>query len=118
MLIEYAFYTDGYGGKRISGTDWNRLSQKAYHRLQQFTFGRLPDEWSGEPWEKQAKYAICEMAEALYLEEQRDGKASENTDGYSVTYSAASSGDSTGLYDIACVYLGNTGMMDFGVDEG
>lgn len=118
MVMEYAFYTEEYGGKSISEADWNRLSMKAYQRLQKFTFGRLSDKWTGEPWERQAKNAICEMAEALHLEEKRGGKTSENTDGYSVAYAAPSDEAGLSLYDIAYVYLGNTGMMDWGVDEG
>ena len=49
-------------------------------------------------------------------EENRAGKTSENTDGYSVSFDTSQSVDSL-LYKIAYVYLGSTGLMDFGVDE-
>lgn len=117
MQITYAFYVETYGGTHLPERDWKRVSQKALQRLELFTFGDLPENWEGQPWENQAKCAICEMAEFLLLQEKRQGKTSENTDGYSVSYEA---NQETGgkLYEIAYAYLGNTGMMDFGVDVG
>lgn len=115
MQIEYKFYTDSYGGTRISEKDWKRFSQKAYQRLKHFTFGNLPDNWEGEPWENQAKCAVCEMAELIDLQETRQGKTREETDGYSVTF-AIEKEQVRKLYDVAYIYLGHTGMMDFGVD--
>ena len=117
MQVGYEFYVDSYGGTNFSERDWKRISQKAYQRLKHFTFGNLPDNWEGEPWENQAKCAVCEMAEFLLLQEKRQGKTSESTDGYSVSYETDQEQDGK-LYEIAYVYLGHTGMMDFGVDAG
>lgn len=114
MKVEYSFYTDTYGGKRISQNDWLRISQKAEQRLDSFTFGRLPDEWEGESWCNQAKCAVCEMAEIIQADEKRGGKTSENTDGYSVSYDTEKSLGST-LYDVVQVYLGDTGLLYAGV---
>ncbi len=116
MEIGYGFYTETYGGSNITESAWTRLSQKASQRLEHFTFGRLPEDWAGAPWESRAKCAICEMAETILAEENRAGKTSENTDGYSVSFDTSQSVDSL-LYKIAYVYLGSTGLMDFGVDE-
>lgn len=116
MRVEYKFYMDTYGGTNISETAWKRLSQKAIQRLQVFTFGRLPEEWSGQTWENKAKCAVCEMSELLFANEKRSGKISENTDGYSVSYEAAYVTDSR-LRNIAYTYLGDTGLMYFGDDE-
>lgn len=116
MQVEYSFYTDTYGGTNISETGWKRLSQKALQRLQEFTFWRLPENWSDQEWENMAKSAVCEMAEFLFFEEKRGGKTSENTDGYSASYETADS-VKLQMYDVAYAYLGNTGLMDFGDDE-
>lgn len=114
MKVDYSFYTDTYGGKRIPQNDWLRISQKAEQRLDSFTFGRLPDEWEGESWCNQAKCAVCEMAEIIQADEKRGGKTSENTDGYSVSYDTGKSLGST-LYDVVRVYLGDTGLLYAGV---
>lgn len=115
MRVDYSFYTDTYGGTRISQDDWKKISQKAEQRLDSFTFGRCSGEWEGEAWCNQAKCAVCEMAEIMQADEKRDGKTSENTDGYSVSYDTRESLGSM-LYDVVNVYLGNTGLLYAGVD--
>lgn len=115
MQIQYAFYMETYGGTQLPEHDWERLSQKALQRLKQFTFGRIPENWEGQPWENQAKCAVCEMAELIDLQETRQGKTREEVDGYSVTFAIEKEQDRK-LYDVAYIYLGHTGMMDFGVD--
>lgn len=116
MQVDYGFYVNSYGGANLTEQNWKRLSQKATQRLSQFTFGRLPENWEGEPWENQAKCAVCEMAEFLAIQEKVGGKSSENTDGYSVSYDTSKdSGSRQSLYDIACVYLDNSGLMDLEV---
>lgn len=117
MQVEYSFYVNIYGGTKISETDWKRLSQRSLQRLRQFTHGRLPEDWSGESWKNQVSCAVCEMAEILSASEERDGKTSENTDGYSVSYDT---GKSVGgqLYDVARAYLSGTGLLYLGVRCG
>ena len=115
MKVDYSFYADPYGGNRISEDDWNRISQKAEQRLDSYTVGRCPGDWEGESWSKRAKCAVCEMAEILYVDGKRNGKTSENTDGYSVSYDTGKSLSGT-LYDVARVYLGDTGLLYAGVD--
>lgn len=114
MRIDYGFYTDSFGGGDVPESVWKRFMQKAASRLEHYTFGRMPEDWSGEPWENKAKCAICEMVEAMYADSTRTGKTSENNDGYSVSYDTSKSIDSI-LYEIAKVYLANTGLMDFEV---
>lgn len=116
MQVEYRFYTETYGGTTISEAAWKRLSQKAFQRLQMLTFGRIPEEWSGQTWENKAKCAVCEIAELLFTDENKAGKSSENTDGYAVSYESAEITDSQ-LRNVAYVYLGDTGLMYFGDDE-
>lgn len=114
MKVEYSFYTDSYGGRRISIDNWARLEMKAEQRLNGFTRGRCSGDWSGKPWENSAKCAVCEMSEILYADERRNGKTSENTDGYSVSYDTGKSLAGT-LYDVVRVYLGDTGLLYAGV---
>lgn len=60
---------------------------------------------------------ICSyMCDCAYKYAQRDGKMSENNDGYSVSYDTGKSLDSM-LYEIAEVYLVNTGLMSLAVDD-
>lgn len=115
MKVEYSFYTDTYGGNRIPQDDWQRVSWKAEQRLNSYTFGRCSGDWEGESWCSQVKCAVCEMAEILYADEKRNGKISENTDGYSVSYDTGKSLASI-LYDVVRVYLGDTGLLYAGVE--
>ena len=116
MKVDYSFYADTYGGGRISQDDWKRISQKAEQRLDSFTSGHCSGDWEGESWCNRAKCAVCEMSEILYADEMRNGKASENTDGYAVSYDTGSSLSGT-LYDVAQVYLGDTGLLYAGVES-
>lgn len=116
MHVDYSFYVGTYGGGNVPVSAWKHLESKAVSRLEHYTFGGMPDDWLGQTWENRAKCAICEMVEAMYSDKKREGKTSENTDGYSVSYDVSNPIGGK-LYDIAYVYLGNTGLMDFGVDE-
>ena len=116
MKVAYSFYTATYGGNRISQDDWKRISQKAEQRLDSFTFGRCSGDWAGEAWSNQAKCAVCEMAEIMQADEKRNGKTSENTDGYSVSYDTGKSLGSI-LYDVVRAYLANTGLLNAGAHE-
>ena len=55
------------------------------------------------------------MCEALFQENERGGKTSENTDGYSVGYDTSIPVGQK-LYRIAEMYLQGTGLMDLGVE--
>lgn len=114
MKVNYSFYTDTYGGNRIPQDGWQRISQKAERRLDSYTFGRCSGVWDEEIWCNRAKYAVCEMSEILYADEQRNGKTAENTDGYSVSYDTGKSLDRL-LYDVVRVYLSDTGLLYAGV---
>ena len=116
MKVQYEYYTNNYGGNRIPQEDWNRISQKAERRLDGFTFGRCFGDWEGETWCNQAKCAVCEMSEILYKKERREGKTSENIDGYSVSYDTGKP-VSRMLFEVAQVYLGDTGLMSVEVES-
>ena len=115
MNVQYSFYTDKYGGNKIPFDDWQRIAQKAERRLNGYTFDRCSGDWEEEEWGNLAKCAVCEMSEIIYADEKRNGKISENTDGYSVSYDAEKSLWST-LYDVVRVYLEGTGLLYAGVE--
>lgn len=116
MNTDYQFYVESYHGNIISEDDFPRLSQGAEQWIRHFTFGRIPESWEGETWESQAMMAVCRMAEVILREEKRYGKTSENTDGYAISFDT-SVNENAKLYGIAYVYLGFTGLMDFGCDD-
>ena len=70
-----------------------------------------------EPYEPCVKDACCEIADCLYVSESRAGIASENNDGYSVTYTAKSdsSSASADAHAIAQRYLAHTGLLYRGI---
>ena len=111
MNVTYEYYQDSFGGSLIPENRWNSLEIKMSARLNQYTFDRI----KAEDWSSQVKTALCEMCECAYRYEKRDGKTSENNDGYSVSYDMSKSMDEE-LYGIAEVYLINTGLMNLAVD--
>ena len=113
MNVLYEYYKDSFGGSLISESRWNSLEIKMSARLNRYTFDRMTTEGA---WSAKAKTALCEMCDCAYKYAQRDGKMSENNDGYSVSYDTGKSLDSM-LYEIAEVYLVNTGLMSLAVDD-
>ena len=112
MDVTYEYYKDSFGGSLIPENRWNSLEIKMSARLNRYTFDRM----QAGNWPVQAKTALCEMCECAYRYEKRDGKTSENNDGYSVSYDTSKSLDAK-LYEIAEVYLVNTGFMSLVVND-
>ena len=105
MSTTYVYYRESYGGHLIPESSWDSLQAKVEARLNHYTFNRIQ-----EPWSNEIMAAACEMAECMYKYDKRDGKTAENNDGYSVSYDTSKPLDVL-LYDIAKVYLANTGLM-------
>lgn len=112
MNVIYEYYKNSFGGSLIPENRWKTWELKMSARLNRYTFDRMKE---GE-WPMQAKTALCEMCDYAYKYEKRDGKTSENNDGYSVSYDTGKTLDSV-LYGIAETYLINTGLMSFVVDD-
>lgn len=71
-----------------------------------------------EPYPEAVKNACCEIADCFYTCEQKEGIASENNDGYSVSYNANNFEAKMTLhkaYAIALRYLGSTGLLYRGI---
>lgn len=112
MNVTYEFYKESFGGSLIPENRWTSLEIKMSARLNQYTFDRMIE---GD-WSAKAKTALCEMCDCAYRYDQRDGKTSENNDGYSVSYDMGKTLNVM-LYEIAEVYLINTGLMSLAVDD-
>lgn len=88
MYADYTFYTEFFAGTEISAEEFPALAAKAERFLDYVTQQRISEPTNA------VKNALCAAAEALYevnrqYESIPQGIKSENTDGYSVTYSEA-----------------------------
>lgn len=105
-MITYAdtaFYTDVYHG-RLNGTELEKSLRRANAYIGTLMLrspSSIPDE---------VKFAVCEIADIYNTEETRDGITSENNDGYSVSYDKSRSIENK-VYDIAVLYLADTGLL-------
>lgn len=119
MKVDYDFYVERFEGSQVPERAWLSLELKAEKRLEHFTFGRTAGDWSKQDWKQNAKYAICEMAEAMQKRKVRGNIVSENNDGYSVSYQTEQTEEEfeSRLYQIASTYLMSSGLLYMGVDE-
>lgn len=111
MNVTYEYYRDSFGGSLIPEDRWNNMEVKMSARLNRYTFGRMTE----SQWTTHAKSALCEMCEYAYKFQKHEGIVTENNDGFSVTYDVSKTEDAA-LYEIAVIYLENTGLMDLVVD--
>lgn len=103
MFADCDFYTNVYHGN-LSGFELEKSLRRANAYIDTLILcipSDIPDA---------VKYAVCEIADIYAAEERHSGIASENNDGYSVTYDRSRSVD-TQVYDIAAVYLAKTGLL-------
>lgn len=86
MYADYAYYTESFAGTKLSAEDFYIQARKAERFIDYVTQHRITEATNA------VKNAVCAAAEALNdLNRQYvdipNGIKSENTDGYSVTYS-------------------------------
>lgn len=121
--VEYNFYSEIYGGKKIKEEDFASIERRIEVYLDRFTFGRISNVNPEElPYLKEC---ICEMADGLYTStayQDVKEKKSESIDGYTVTFvTEALDGEEARqtlyrkLYNIAKFYLEDTGILYVGV---
>ena len=94
MNVTYEYYKDSFGGSLIPENRWISLELKMSARLNQYTFDRMKE----DNWPEQAKTALCEMCDCAYKYEMNK------------TLNVM-------LYEIAEVYLINTGLLSLAVDD-
>lgn len=86
MYADYAYYTESFAGTKLSAEDFYIQARKAERFIDYVTQHRITEATNA------VKNAVCAAAEALndvnrqYADIPNEIK-SENTDGYSVTYS-------------------------------
>ena len=120
IYADYEYYSNDYGGTMIPENYFTRAIKKAGRYIDRFTFDRITEEKAAE--HPSLPDCVCEMAEAIYRMEGSSGnekeKKSETTDGYSVSYVTEGIDGKLNeemlrckLYEIAKVYLMNTGLL-------
>lgn len=121
--VNYQYYAEEYRGD-LEEREFDKASLKATAHVRRITFGRA-DFCAEDDEVKLATCAVCDIiAEDKQRREANNGMniASENTDGYSVSYIAEQAvGESTEellnrkIYDAAKVYLAPTGLLSWGI---
>jgi hypothetical protein len=86
MYADYSYYTNSFAGTLIPAEEFTTLANKVERYLDYVTQHRISDVTD------KVKNAVCAATEAVYEVHQQyanipQGIKSENTDGYSVSYS-------------------------------
>lgn len=114
VYATYSYYTDTYHGSALSESEFNYYAKRASANVDQYTFGRLTSMRSSDIPDA-VRDATCAAAEKLSSFDKTDGGriASENNDGYAVSYRDTSGADyqNAELYDVIELFLANTGLL-------
>lgn len=119
MYADYEYYTNSFSGTLIPEEEFSPLANKVSRYLDYVTMQRISEVTD------RVKNAVCTGAEALYEIHQMyknipKGIKSENTDGYSVTYSEFDMDkikrqENTVMYNAFVQELSGTGLLYQGV---
>lgn len=114
VYATYSYYKDTYHGSALSESEFNYYAKRASANVDQYTFGRLTSMRSSDIPDA-VRDATCAAAEELSSFDKTDGGriASENNDGYAVSYRDTSGADyqNAELYDVIELFLANTGLL-------
>lgn len=115
LYADYDYYQGAYHGALISADDWPHREREASAFIDRITFGRLRRGWNVTT---DVQNAVCTVAEKLQLLDTQTaaqaqaaraaGIASENTDGYSVSFKTAAEAQqarNSALLDAASLWL-------------
>lgn len=120
VYATYTYYTKTYAGTMLSEERFTYYARKASALIDQFTFGRLTSMRSPDIPDT-VRDATCASAEKLASLDTEEGSriASENNDGYSVSYRDTGGADyqNAEIYDLVETYLANTGLLYRGVSR-
>ena len=112
MLCDISFYSYTYGeAAKIPEEQFALWEKRAEAELLVLTSGRLLKTEITD----NIKLCICEICEAMYINEGRRGIAAENNDGYSVTYDKEVATAGREILEIAKRYLSDTDLLYRGV---
>lgn len=121
VYADFAYYSGTFLGTVIAEVNFPALALKASAHVDQFTFQRAADLETTDENYPAVQNATCAIAEELQRQSQSgntDGITSESQGRYSVSYAASSSkakSNQAKLFDVAKLYLANTGLMFAGV---
>lgn len=114
ICADYAYYTQVYGGKDVSASDWAARERNAEAYLDSLTLGRIGDGLP-EPVAEKCRMALCAVAECFEQEAKGGEVASEAVGKWSRTFAASGTSPARRRYDAAARYLANTGLLYRGV---
>lgn len=111
---DYQYYTDEYLGTKLTEKDFPKYAKRASAEMNHVTFGRL-EKLEESQITDAIKDCMCDVAERMLCFETSAGAeiASENNDGYSVSYRDVSEIDKQKheIYGTIRTYLAVTGLM-------
>ncbi len=107
MFADFSFYKNLYGGTLIPEPVFMRYSAFASN----FVSGMISTSFEIDT---DIKMAVCHVAEIFFRHDSRSGIASENNDGYSISYDKASQPSKLAA-EVVAVYLGGKGLMYRGI---
>ena len=123
--VTYSYYVEKYGGT-LTKKEFCSQIVKACAHVRRITFGRADSNCDME----EVKLATCAVCDLLCEDDNRRKQhggrnvASENNDGYSVSYAQEQTAGDTAegvihkkVYQAAEVFLEPTGLLDMGVYE-
>lgn len=123
--VDFDFYAATFLGDAIAQADFDRLALRATEQIDQLTFGRAEEYITADTAEQDAamialiQMATCAVAEAIQSNEAGGQIQSERVGQHSVTYSVATPvTKQAAISKAAKLYLGRTGLMYRGMDEG
>ena len=120
QYTDYAFYTGQYGGG-LTEEQFRRVIVPVSAHIRRITFDRADRSM------EEVQHAVCACCDLLYADQaakaEHQGRevASENTDGYSVSYVQEQGGKTAQeilagkIYQTAALYLEPTGLLNMGV---
>ena len=119
VYADYEYYVNSYGGSVIPAAAFSRLALRASAEIDHVTFGRI-EQLGRVP--DAVRNCTCELAERLQEQDTQSGAAagaaSENNDGYSITYrdDGGEEGRAHERYLLIRSYLATSGLMYRGID--
>lgn len=119
-LSDFNFYSQTYGGKSVSETEFPALVNRAYYIIIYLTFNRVKSDLD-ETQQEAVKMAECSLVDEIYREDQNGGRviASESIGDRSTSYADTEKRNSPYQHyaEIVWAYLIPTGLMYRGLDH-
>lgn len=120
IYATYDYYTNDYFGTALTEQEFPKYARRASAEMDHVTFGRLA-ELPEDQITDTVRDCMCDVAERMHHFETSTGSdiASENNDGYSVSYRDTGDTDTRRHEVHAAIrtYLAMTGLMYRGVEQ-